>query len=165
MLLYETMRDFATGSGIRYVCGIVLWYNIVNVNRLYKFAFKFLKVVAVVVAATGGLVILIILLETSSAKCFYRYCTYPTPEALMAAEPSAVKNIKTVELDGAIYTMLNMGPVGFLPSGSAYLVYDANGRLVDRTLDEGDDSRFQRKWGKCKSMTRLKSACDRNGSP
>ena len=32
----------------------------------------------------------------------------------------------------------------------AYIVYDASGHRVDRTLDEGDDSRFQRKWGKSK---------------
>ena len=43
-----------------------------------------------------------------------------------------------------------LGPMGFLPSGCAYIVYDASGHRVDRTLDEGDDSRFQRKWGKSK---------------
>lgn len=127
--------------------------------------FYIVRAVAVFVVVAAVFVAIVIALEMPGAKRFKRYCTYPTPEALLAAEPSAVKNIKTVELEGATYTMLNMGPVGLLPSGSAYLVYDANGRLVDRTLDEGDDSRFQRKWGKCKSMTRLKSACDRNGSP
>lgn len=107
-----------------------------------------LKGASVLVAVVVGFVVLCIALETPDARRFGRYRAYPTQEALMAAEPDAVKSVKTVELDGATYTMLNLGPMGFLPSGSAYLVYDANGRLVDWTLDEGDDSRFQRKWSR-----------------
>lgn len=111
---------------------------------------RILKAIAAVVLVVVGLSVLSILLMLPDAKRFRRYCEYSTPEALMAAEPDAVKNVTTVELDGATYIMLNFGPMGFLPSGCAYIVYDASGHRVDRTLDEGDDSRFQRKWGKSK---------------
>jgi len=39
-----------------------------------------------------------------------------------------------------------VGWIGFLPSGAAMLVYDADGKLIDKTSDSGDDGRFQRKW-------------------
>ena len=45
-----------------------------------------------------------------------------------------------------------MGPLGFLPSGAAMLVYDVEGRLIDWTGDEGDDWRFQRKWSKVETV-------------
>lgn len=121
-------------------------------NRLYNIFFYILRAVAVFVVVAVVFVAIVIALEMSDAKRFKHYCTYPTLEMLMEVEPAVAKSIKMVEFEGNTYTMINLGPMGFLPSGSAYLVYDANGRLVDRTSDEGDDSRFQRKWGKCKSM-------------
>jgi hypothetical protein len=33
------------------------------------------------------------------------------------------------------------------PSGEAVYVFDGAGRLVDWTIDDGDDSAFQRRWG------------------
>ena len=33
-----------------------------------------------------------------------------------------------------------------LPSGSAMAVYDGKGKLIDKTFDSGDDSRFIREW-------------------
>lgn len=107
---------------------------------------RILKAIAAVVLVVVGLSVLSILLMIPDAKRFRRYCEYPTPEALMAAEPDVVKNVTTVELDGVTYRVLDLGPMGFLPSGCAYIVYDASGRLVDRTLDEGDDPLFHRKW-------------------
>ena len=111
---------------------------------------RILKAIAAVVLVMVGLSVLSIRLMIPDTKRFRRYCEYPTPEALMAAEPDAVKNVTMVELDGATYRMLDLGPMGFLPSGCAYIVYDASGRLVDRTLDEGDDPLFQRKWWRSK---------------
>ena len=52
-----------------------------------------------------------------------------------------------------------MGPLGFLPSGSAMLVYDGEGKLIDWTGDEGENGRFQRKWSK----VGLTNACERTG--
>jgi len=86
------------------------------------------------------------LLELPDMRRFERYCAYPTQGALLAAEPDAVKKVWKVELNGTTYTIFNMGFVGFLPSGPACLVYDASGRLVDWTMDEGENSCFQRKW-------------------
>ena len=111
--------------------------------------FYIVRAVAVFVVVAVVFVAIVIALEMPDAKRFKRYCTYPTLEALMEVEPAVAKSIKMVEFEGNTYTMINLGPMGFLPSGSAYLVYDANNRLVDRTKDGGDDFRFQLKWSSC----------------
>lgn len=95
----------------------------------------------------GAVIILVVAaLENPACKRFGRYCAYKTQEEFMAAESNVVEKVETVEVNGARYTLVNVGWLGFLPSGAAYLVYDAEGKLVDHTRDEGEDSRFQRKW-------------------
>ena len=108
-------------------------------NRCYHLA-----IVVVVVA----LVALVVALELPDARRFKRYCEYPNKDALLAAEAQNVVSSTDCVLNGMNVTIVSMGCLGFLPSGSAMLVYDAEGKLIDRTRDEGDDGCFQRKWSK-----------------
>lgn len=132
-------------------------------KRLGKTILRILTTLVVIVVwmalTTISLTILLCILsfafQIPSSIRFRRYCEYPTPEALIAAKPDAVKEVKIVELDGATFTMLNIGYIRGLyefPSGAAILVYDANGRLVDKTIDVGDDWRFNQKWSRRESI-------------
>ena len=106
--------------------------------------------VAKVVLAILGLLVLAVvaslLLSIPGGKRFSRYCSYPDMKALMDAERDDIVATVAYERGGTNYTFVVLKPCRFLASGSAVLVYGPDGRLFDRTGDEGDDGRFQREW-------------------
>ena len=123
---------------------------------------QFLKVFWLVakyaLATVGALVLLIaviILPDVPGARRFSRYCSYPNKDALIAAETNDVTSVCDCSLNGTNYVVVVMKPCRFLASGPAVLVYGPDGRLFDKTSDEGDDWRFQQTWGKawCKSLS------------
>jgi len=109
-------------------------------------------------ATTGALFILAaasVLLDIPGTKRFSRYLSYPDKDALIAAETNDVTSVCDCSLNGTNYVVVVMKPCRFLASGPAVLVYGPDGRLFDKTSDEGDDWRFQQTWGKawCKSLS------------
>jgi hypothetical protein len=57
------------------------------------------------------------------------------------------RNVSEWRSDGECYVLMS-GPHAGLPfttSGSTVYVFDSSGRMVDWTLDGGDDARFQKK--------------------
>ena len=98
-------------------------------------------------------VVAVILIDIPGAKRFSRYCSYPDKDALIAAESDAVMNVYDYSLNGTNYVVVVMKPCRFLASGPAVLVYGPDGRLFDKTGDEGDDSRFQHTWHWRKSLS------------
>ena len=123
---------------------------------------QFLKVFWLVakyaLATVGALVLLIaviILPDVPGARRFSRYCSYPNKDALIAAETNDVTSVCDCLLNGTNYVVVDMRSCRFLASGPAVLVYGPDGRLFDKTSDEGDDWRFQQTWGKawCKSLS------------
>ena len=106
-------------------------------------------VAKVVLAILGVLVLAVVaslLLSIPGGKRFSRYCSYPDMKALMDAERDNIVATVAYERGGTNYTFVVLKPCRFLASGCAVLVYDPEGRLFDKTGDEGDDGRFQRAW-------------------
>ena len=109
--------------------------------------------------ATVGVFVLLmvasVLPDIPGAKRFRRYCSYPNKDALIAAETNDVTFVSDCLLNGTNYVVVDMRSCRFLASGPAVLVYGPDGRLFDKTSDEGDDWRFQQTWGKawCKSLS------------
>ena len=64
----------------------------------------------------------------------------------MDAERDDIVATVAYERGGTNYTFVVLKPCRFLASGCAVLVYDPEGRLFDKTGDEGDDGCFQRAW-------------------
>ena len=98
--------------------------------------------------AMGVLLLLIILPDIPGAMRFGRHCSYQDKDALIVSESDAVTRVCDCALNGTNYAVVVMKPCRFLASGPAVLVYGPDGRLFDKTRDEGDDSRFQQTWGK-----------------
>ena len=102
--------------------------------------------------ATVGVFVLLmvasVLPDIPGAKRFSRYVSYPDKDALIAAETNDVTSVCDCSLNGTNYVVVVMKPCRFLASGPAVLVYGPDGRLFDKTSDEGDDWRFQQTWGK-----------------
>ena len=117
-------------------------------NRFFRICWEVAKVVMAIVVVVVALVALVIAVELPDMRRFKRHCEYPNKDALLAAEAQNVVSSTDCVLNGTNVTIVSMGPLGFLPSGAAMLVYDAEGKLIDWTGDEGDDWRFQRKWSK-----------------
>ena len=108
-----------------------------------------LGVAKVVLAILGVLVLAVVaslLLSIPGGKRFSRYCSYPDMKALMDAERDDIVATVAYERGGTNYTFVVLKPCRFLASGCAVLVYDPEGRLFDKTGDEGDDGCFQRAW-------------------
>ena len=109
----------------------------------------FFGVAKVVLAILGVLVLAVVaslLLSIPGGKRFSRYCSYPDMKALMDAERDDIVATVAYERGGTNYTFVVLKPCRFLASGCAVLVYDPEGRLFDKTGDEGDDGCFQRAW-------------------
>ena len=110
---------------------------------------KFMKALG---CAAGAFVVfallaaLTIVLDIPGGKRFRRYCSYSDMKALMVAEEDDIVDTVAYERGGTNYTFVVLKPCRFLASGCAVLVYDPEGRLFDKTGDEGDDGRFQREW-------------------
>jgi hypothetical protein len=77
---------------------------------------------------------------------FARLCDYPTKDALIAAEPQEVTRTIAFTQNGTNYTAAVLSCIGFLPSGPAVIIYDADGRLIDRCADSGDNMSFNERW-------------------
>ena len=124
---------------------------------LSKIAWAILKYALVTVGALVLLVAAIFLPDMPDmpdAKRFSRYVSYPDRDALIAAETNDVTSVCDCSLNGTNYVVVVMKPCrGFLASGPAVLVYGSDGRLFDKTGDEGDDSRFQHTWHWRKSLS------------
>ena len=107
--------------------------------------------------ATVGVFVLLmvasVLPDIPGAKRFRRYRSYPNKDALIAAETNDVTFVSDCLLNGTNYVVVDMRPCRFLASGPAVLVYGPDGRLFDKTGDEGDDSRFQQTWHWRKSLS------------
>ena len=125
-----------------------------------------LGVAKVVLAILGVLVLAVVaslLLSIPGGKRFSRYCSYPDMKALMDAERDDIVATVAYERGGTNYTFVVLKPCRFLASGCAVLVYDPEGRLFDKTGDEGDDGGFQRAWPRpwcwrdAKTVRRLKA--------
>lgn len=123
-----------------------LCYNSSIVKWFLKILRKILKCAAVAVALLVALVVLVLVIETPDAKRFKRYCDYPKMDALLAAETNDVVRFDDCTINGTNVTIVSMRPCRWIASGCAMLVYDADGKLIDKTRDEGDDGRFQRTW-------------------
>ena len=118
---------------------------------------RILTGVAVALAVTIAVAAIIASLELAGARRFRRFCGYPNRDALLAAEAQSVVRCAVCETGGTNVTIVDMGWLGFLPSGAAMLVYDADGKRIDQTDDEGEDGRFRRKWGEAwRNATRIR---------
>ena len=107
---------------------------------------KALGFTAVALAEFALLAALIIVRDIPGGKRFRRYCSYSDMKALMVAEEDDITATLDYDRDGTNYTLVVLKPCRYLASGPAVLVYGPDGRLFDRTGDEGDDGRFQREW-------------------
>ena len=87
-----------------------------------------------------------ILLDIPGRQRFRRYCSYSDVKALMDAKKDDIIDMIDAVRDGTNYTFAVLKPCRFLASGPAVLVYGPDGRLFDRTRDEGDDGRFKQTW-------------------
>jgi len=117
------------------------------VNRLLKIGWKIAKFA---LAAAGALVVFVavsIVVEMPGSKLFGRYLEYPNKDALLAAEAPNVMHVAECAANGMNVTVVVMKPCRLLASGPGVLVYNEDGKLIDNTIDEGDDSRFEREWG------------------
>ena len=111
---------------------------------------RFLAVVKSILMVAGVLFFLVfasVLLDTPGARRFSRYRSHPDLKTLLAVEKDDITAKFNHERGGTNFTFVVLKPCRFLSSGPAVLVYDFEGNLFDKSLDEGDDSRFQRKWG------------------
>jgi hypothetical protein len=122
------------------------------VQRLAGAVWSIAKYALATVGALLLLVVAVILPDIPGAKRFSRYCSYPDKDALIAAETNDVTIARDCSLNGTNYVVVVMKPCRFLASGPAVLVYGPDGRLFDKTGDEGDDSRFQHTWHWRKSL-------------
>ena len=104
------------------------------------------KVVLAILGVLALAVVASLLLSIPGGKRFSRYCSYPDMKALMDAERDDIVATVAYERGGTNYTFVVLKPCRFLASGCAVLVYDPEGRLFDKTGDEGDDGCFQRAW-------------------
>lgn len=111
-----------------------------------KAVFGVAKVVLAIIGAFVLLATASLLLDIPGCNRFSRYCFYPDMKALMDAERDDIVATVAYERGGTNYTFVVLKPCRFLASGCAVLVYDPEGRLFDKTGDEGDDGCFQRAW-------------------
>jgi len=98
----------------------------------------------------GALALLVgasFLLDIPGCNRYRRYCSYESKDALVAAEMQDMRFYADCTVNGTNFTIVAMRDCRFLASGLAVLVYDANGKLFDKTREEGDDGRFQQRWG------------------
>ena len=113
---------------------------------LAKAVFRVAKVVLAIIGAFVLLAAASLLLNIPGCKRFSRYCSYPDIKSLMDAETDDIVATVAYERGGTNFSFVVLKPCRFLASGCAVFVYDTEGRLFDKTADEGDDGRFQRAW-------------------
>ena len=101
-----------------------------------------LTIPLVVLLAIAGLATL----ELPGMLKYERLCSYPSKEALLAAEPQAVKKVIDFSQYGANYTAVVLPWMRFLASGPAVFIYDSTGKRVDECYDSGEDGSFVSRW-------------------
>ncbi len=111
-----------------------------------KAMFGAVKIVLAILGVLFLLAVTSLLPDVPGCKRFSRYRSYPDMKALMDAEKDDIIGTVAYERGGTNFTFVVLKPCRFLASGCAVLVYDPEGRLFDKTGDEGDDGRFQRAW-------------------
>ena len=104
------------------------------------------KVVLAIIGASVLLAAASLLLDIPGCNRFSRYCSYPDMKSLMDAEKDDIVATGSYERGGTNFTCVVLKPCRLLASGCAVFVYDPEGRLFDKTIDEGDNRRFQRAW-------------------
>lgn len=108
--------------------------------------FGAVKIVLAILGVLFLLALTSLLPDVPGCKRFSRYRSYQDMKALMDAEKDDIIGTVAYERGGTNFTFVVLKPCRFLASGCAVLVYDPEGRLFDKTGDEGDDGRFQRAW-------------------
>jgi len=116
-------------------------------NGYLKVCWKMLKFALAAAGTLAVFVAVAIIVEIPGSKLFGRYLEYPNKDALLAAEAPNVMHVAECVANGMNVTVVVMKPCRLLASGPGVLVYNEDGKLIDNTIDEGDDSRFQREWG------------------
>ena len=111
-----------------------------------KAMFGAVKIVLAILGVLFLLALTSLLPDVPGCKRFSRYRSYQDMKALMDAEKDEIIGTVAYERGGTNFTFVVLKPCRFLASGCAVLVYDPEGRLFDKTGDEGDDGRFQRAW-------------------
>lgn len=98
-------------------------------------------VVKVIGVFAGLLLLLAVVPEIMSipgCRRFHRYASYENMQEMIVAETNDIKRIIPFQQDGSNYTAVLVKPCRVLGSGLAALIYDHEGRLVDRNRDIGD---------------------------
>ena len=111
-----------------------------------KAVFGAAKIVLAILGVLFLVAVASLLPDIPGCKRFNRYCSYPDMKSLMDAEKDDIVATGSYERGGTNFTFVVLKPCRFLASGCAVLVYDPEGRLFDKTGDEGDDGCFQRAW-------------------
>jgi len=112
-------------------------------RKVARVAYRTLIALPFVIAS---LCAFLIVPEIPGMRKFARLCDYPTKDALIAAEPQEVSRTIDFTQNGTNYTAVVLSCIGFLPSGPAVIIYDADGRLMDRCADSGDNMSFNERW-------------------
>ena len=122
---------------------------------------KFLKFILMsvfrIIEVIVGLLLLVLLLAVipwilSIPGCnrFHRYCSYVSLQEMTAAETNDILKVVSFQQDGSNFTAVVVAPCRFLASGPGVLIYNQDGKLIDRNLDIGDycyrSGRGQRGW-------------------
>ena len=100
---------------------------------------------AIFVFAVMSFTLLTIMVETPYMRKSHRYSRMQKDEFLTAAS-NEVNRVSNFTLDGTNFTAVVLGGMRFLPSGPAVFIFNEDGRLVDHTIDSGDDGAFHERW-------------------
>ena len=112
-------------------------------RKVARVAYRTLIALPFVIASLSAF---LIMPEIPGMRKFARLCDYPTKDALIAAEPQEVSRTIDFTQNGTNYTAVVLSCIGFLPSGPAVIIYDAEGRRMDQCADSGDNMRFNERW-------------------
>ena len=98
------------------------------------------RTVEVIVGLLVLMFVLTLLLDIPGCNRFHRYISYKSLQEMTTAETNDIRKIVPFQQDGSNFTAVVVAPCRFLASGPAILIYDQEGKLVDRCLDIGDYS-------------------------
>lgn len=103
-----------------------------------KFLMKLLRWMVMILGGLFLLMVLSLLLDVPGCKRFHRYASYKSLQELTEAEADDIQRVIPFQQDGSNYTAVLVKPCRSLASGPAVLIYDKEGKLIDRNLDVGD---------------------------
>ena len=114
---------------------------------ILKLLFRIVEVIAVFLLLAG---VLPCLLSIPGCNRFKRYCSYKSLQEMTAAETNDILKVVSFQQDGSNFTAVVVAPCRFLASGPGVLIYNQDGKLIDRNLDIGDycyrSGRGQKGW-------------------